>query len=57
MGNGVAKDLICMTHGHELRRGMLEGIGVKGNKGENWDNCSSIINKIYFLRSYIGSGS
>ena len=21
MGNGEAKELICMTHGHELRRG------------------------------------
>ena len=26
MGNGEAKELICMTHGHELReRGMLVG--------------------------------
>ena len=25
------------------------GTGWKGAKGENWDNCNSIINKIYFL--------
>ena len=38
MGNGEAKELICMTHGHELRRvGILVG-GVcraEGSKGEN----------------------
>ena len=30
MGNGGAKELICMTHGHELREGMLEGGRVQG---------------------------
>ena len=30
MGNGEAKDIICMTHGQELRGGMLEGMGVPG---------------------------
>ena len=36
VGNGDAKELICMTHGHELRRGMLKGEGcrVEGDKGE-----------------------
>ena len=36
MGNGEAKELICMTHGHELRGGMLVGgsCRVEGNKGE-----------------------
>ena len=24
------------------------GTGQRGIKGEKWDNCSSIINKIYF---------
>ena len=33
MGNGVAKEFICMTHGHELRGGMPEGIGVPGRGG------------------------
>ena len=28
--NGVAKELICMTHGHELRGGLLEGMGILG---------------------------
>ena len=41
-----------MTQGHELR-----GWGgcwwervyrMEGNKGGEWDNCNSIINKIYF---------
>ena len=35
-GNGEAKELICMTQGHEQRgRGMPEGMGVlhEGEKG------------------------
>ena len=51
MGNVEAKDLICMTHGHELRgRGYWweGGCRAEGNKGEKkWDNYNSIINKIY----------
>ena len=39
MGNGEAKELICMTHGHELRGGEREilvggGCVVKRNKGK-----------------------
>ena len=30
MGNGEAKELICMTHGHELRWGMMVGQRVHG---------------------------
>ena len=30
IGNGVAKELICMTHGHELRR------GIAGGNGGDW---------------------
>ena len=36
IGNGEAKELICMTHGHELSRGMWmggstgRGRGIKG---------------------------
>ena len=34
MGNGEAKELICMTHGHELREGrLLEGMGVLSSWG------------------------
>ena len=47
------KELICTTHGHELRRGVLEDWGVQGGrgvKGENWENCNSIINKIYIKK-------
>ena len=51
VGNGEAKELTCMIHGHELREAMLVGAGgsgqreIKGRK--KWDNCNSIINKIY----------
>ena len=38
MGNGEAKELICMTHGHELRGrnvgGRREGAGQRGIKGK-----------------------
>ena len=52
MGNGEAKELACTTHGHELRwvnAGGRGGAGWKGKKGEKkkWDNCNSVINKIY----------
>ena len=30
MGYGEAKELICMTHGHELRGGMQVGGRVQG---------------------------
>ena len=47
IGNREFKELICTTHGHELRVwGMLEG----GYRGINWENCNSIINKIYFKK-------
>ena len=50
MGNGEVKELICPTHGHELRWGNTGGMGgawQRGIKGKKWDNCTSIINKIY----------
>ena len=50
MGNVEAKQVICMTHGHELKMGNVGGRGCagwRGVKGEEWDNCNSIINKIY----------
>ena len=53
MENGEAKELICMTHGHELKRGDCgwEGVcRVEGNKRGKWDNCNSIINKIYLRK-------
>ena len=37
IGNGDAKELVCTTHGHELRgEGMLKGgeFGMEGGKGE-----------------------
>ena len=56
IGNGEAKELICTTHGHELRWGVMEywwegavrWRGIKVRK--KWDNCNSIINKIYFKK-------
>ena len=52
MGNGEVKELTCTTHGHEVMEGDV-GVrwyagwrGIKGRK--KWDNCNSIINKIYF---------
>ena len=59
MGNGKAKELICMTHGHELRGWEEEcwregGCRAEGHKGEKkeWDNCNSKINKICFKKLY-----
>ena len=49
-GNIKAKELICMTHGHELWGGCVEARGCTGwsaVKGGKWDNCNSLINKIY----------
>ena len=60
IGNVEAKELISMTHGHELWGGMWEGGSgqnrVEG-KGGKWDNCNSIINKNIFkkleVREYV----
>ena len=49
IGNGKAKELICMTHRHEQRRGDHQRecgiLDRQGQRGKNWDNCNSIINK------------
>ena len=42
-----------MTHGHEQKWGNAGGKGCagwRGIKGGKWDNCNSIINKIYVLK-------
>ena len=52
IGNVEAKELICMTHGHELKGRNMGGrgwAGKQGTKGGKWDNCNSIINKIYIF--------
>ena len=49
IGNGVAKELILMTHGHEQWWGdCMREWGVLGGGGqrEKNQNCNSIINKI-----------
>ena len=51
IGNGEAKELLCMTRGHELRWGTNGGGGYKaeGIKGrKTWYNHNNIINKKYF---------
>ena len=51
IGNVEAKELISMTHGHELQGGNVgerEWAGWSGVKGGKWDNCNSIINKYIF---------
>ena len=42
-----------MTLGHELKVGNAGGRGCVGQraiKERKWDNCNSIINKIYFFK-------
>ena len=52
IGNVEAKELICVTHGYELKGGMCVGGEVQGRGGEKkWDNCNNTINKIYFLKN------
>ena len=53
MGNGEAKKLVCMTHGHELRwrngsgRQVSKWKEIKGRK--KWDNYNVKIKKIYIF--------
>ena len=51
MGNGEAKELVCMSYGHELKWGNddgREGTGQREIKGrKKLDNYNSIINNIY----------
>ena len=48
-GNVETKELICMTHGPELKGGGM-WVGGGGSEGGKWDNCNSIVNKIYFKK-------
>ena len=45
IGNGVAKELICMTHGYGKRRGdCLRGVGGAGwkeQKGKSWETVTA----------------
>ena len=43
MGNGEAKELILMTHGHELRGGNAGGNGGARQRGIKGENGTSII--------------
>ena len=57
MGNGEAKELICTTHGHELRGGSAGGREDAGQRGikrrKKWDNCNSIYNNTYFKKKHV----
>ena len=51
MGNRVAKELLWIINGHELREGVAgenEGTRQRGEKRKNWGNCN-IINKIIVI--------
>ena len=54
MGNEETKELICMTSGHSLRWVNADGRGGIGQRGiqrrKKWDNCDSVISKIYFYK-------
>ena len=54
---GVAKELICMTQGHEkwcrgCQRESAE-LGGGRQRGIYWDNCKSIINKISLKKFFV----
>ena len=42
IGNRVAKELICMTHGHKQWRRIAEGVGVAGWKGAKWEKSGQL---------------
>ena len=54
IGKGVAKELMCMDHGHEQWCGdclrVWEVLNGGGEMEKDWDNCNSIINKIEFKK-------
>ena len=43
IGNGETKELICTTHGHELRGRLLGGMWVPGEGGQRQKNATTII--------------
>ena len=44
MGNGEAKEVICTTHGHELRReGMLVGVGCSEERDKGEKNIGTTV--------------
>ena len=54
IGNVEAKELTCMTHGHELKGENVCGRGYAGRRGMKegkWDNCNSIISNIFINKN------
>ena len=43
MGNVEAKELICMTHGHELKMGNAGGRGSTGWRGIKGESGTTVI--------------
>ena len=55
IGNGIDKELICMTYGHEQwwGDGLREWrvlVGQRGTRGINQNNSNSITNKYSFKK-------
>ena len=43
IGSGVAKELTCVTHRHELRELLLEGMGVPGGWRQRGEIGTTVI--------------
>ena len=43
IGNVEAKELICKTHGHELKWGNVDGRGCAGQRGIKGGNGTTVI--------------
>ena len=60
IGNLEAKELICMTHGHELKGGNVGGRGCAGQTGIKGRNGTTVIAesiKYIFLKKKLAEGS
>ena len=59
MGNGEAKELTYMTHGHGLGLGNAGRNGGAGRREikerKKWDYCNNIISKIYFQKRMLSN--
>ena len=50
MGNGEAKEFICMTHGHELKQGNAGGRGIAEQSGiQGRNNRTTVIASIKYI--------
>ena len=50
MGNGEAKEFICVTHGHELKQGNAGGRGIAEQSGiQGRNNGTTVIASIKYI--------